>query len=373
MPKLSFTFIALVGLAAGCSGQAEIASIAVAHIAPATRLDPISNQQAQRGILLAVEEANKNDGLGAGRRVKVLQPDCPPDPQSVRAAATRLATIDKVIAFIGGADPILVEAMAQVAESAKLPVVAPTGAFRQRNEFVFHTGNAPPSQGELLARFGEKEFPERPVAIIVNAGPDIAEYSQPLASAFARELQKSGGKPSSEWTFQTVNDRKELLSRIEFNDRQVAFLAGTIDDMEALRIDQALERIPILAGIPDGAVAPLTRAGLKQAVLLATAFHAGEPQSQEFVRKFEARFGQLPDVHAALAYDSARLLFDALRNSTDTDGAKVRDALAGIRHFDSVTGKTTIEADRWTRRLMYVVRIEKGDAKVVATVEAPRP
>ena len=49
---------------------------------------------------------------------------------------------------------------------------------------------------------------------------------------------------------------------------------------------------------------------------------------------------------AALGYDSAMVLADAMKRAGTTDGAKVRDALAATKDFQGVTGKTTIDADR---------------------------
>jgi len=59
------------------------------------------------------------------------------------------------------------------------------------------------------------------------------------------------------------------------------------------------------------------------------------------------RYGNLaPDAHAALAYDGARILFDAIVRAGTTDGAKVRDALAQTKDFNGVTGMISMDANR---------------------------
>ena len=45
---------------------------------------------------------------------------------------------------------------------------------------------------------------------------------------------------------------------------------------------------------------------------------------------------------AALGYDSAMILADAIKRAGTTDGPKVRDALAATKNFAGVTGNTTI-------------------------------
>src|SRR5689334_17460551 len=71
------------------------------------------------------------------------------------------------------------------------------------------------------------------------------------------------------------------------------------------------------------------------------------PAVQMFVQQYKQRYGNvLPDAHAALAYDAARVLFDALQRAGTTEGAKLRDALAQTKNFGGVTGIITMDADR---------------------------
>jgi hypothetical protein len=49
---------------------------------------------------------------------------------------------------------------------------------------------------------------------------------------------------------------------------------------------------------------------------------------------------------AALAFDAARVLFDAIRRANSTDPRKIRDALAQTKNYPGVTGRINIDADR---------------------------
>ena len=63
------------------------------------------------------------------------------------------------------------------------------------------------------------------------------------------------------------------------------------------------------------------------------------PAVQKFVNDYKAKYGQLPDALAALAYDAARILADAMtaRRARPT-ATKVRDAIAATKDFPGVTG-----------------------------------
>ena len=69
---------------------------------------------------------------------------------------------------------------------------------------------------------------------------------------------------------------------------------------------------------------------------------AGSPKGKEFVEAYKKRYGgKVPDAMAALGYDSASLLFDAIKRAGGTDGQKLRDALAATKDFEAATGKIT--------------------------------
>jgi branched-chain amino acid transport system substrate-binding protein len=69
-----------------------------------------------------------------------------------------------------------------------------------------------------------------------------------------------------------------------------------------------------------------------------------------------------------LGYDTAQILFDAIRRSNSTDPAKVRDALAQTKDFPGVTGKITIDQDRNAVKPAVVLRVQDGKLEYVETV-----
>src|SRR5262249_51762187 len=89
-----------------------------------------------------------------------------------------------------------------------------------------------------------------------------------------------------------------------------------------------------------------------------------ESRVPEFVKSFEERFGKPPGVHAALAYDGARLLFDALRRAQTWNGARLRDELAKTDNFESLTGPLSFASNQIVRRTVLLVRLN-GTAIVV--------
>ena len=77
---------------------------------------------------------------------------------------------------------------------------------------------------------------------------------------------------------------------------------------------------------------------------------------------YKQRYGNLlPDAHAALAYDAARLLFDALARIGSTDSDKLREALAQTKNFHGVTGVISMDADRNAVKPAVVLKLQDAE------------
>jgi branched-chain amino acid transport system substrate-binding protein len=93
------------------------------------------------------------------------------------------------------------------------------------------------------------------------------------------------------------------------------------------------------------------------------------PAVQKFVADFRKRFNETPDALAALGYDAARILADAMTRAGSTSGDKVRDALAATKDFQGVTGKITINSERNAVKPAVVLKIENGKFVYVDTIK----
>ena len=73
---------------------------------------------------------------------------------------------------------------------------------------------------------------------------------------------------------------------------------------------------------------------------------------------------------AALGYDTAGILADALKRAGSTDGQPLRDALATTSNYEGVTGKISIDPKRNARKDAVVLKIEGGKFHYYRTVSA---
>ena len=92
------------------------------------------------------------------------------------------------------------------------------------------------------------------------------------------------------------------------------------------------------------------------------------PVVQEFVARYRATYGSVPDSMAVLGYDAARVAIEAMDHAKDLTGPALRDAIEQTKGFRGVSGVITLDADHNPVKPAVVVAIEKNKAKYAATI-----
>jgi branched-chain amino acid transport system substrate-binding protein len=87
------------------------------------------------------------------------------------------------------------------------------------------------------------------------------------------------------------------------------------------------------------------------------------PEIQNFVKAYQAKFSVPPDSLAALAYDAAKVLADAIRRAGGTDSAKLKDAINATKDFKGVTGSITLDANRNAVKPAVVLELNPAENK----------
>ena len=84
------------------------------------------------------------------------------------------------------------------------------------------------------------------------------------------------------------------------------------------------------------------------------------PEVQEFLKKYQAEYGKTPDSMAALGYDAANLLFDAMARAPSMNGKDLAKAVADTKDFKAVTGTITLDEHRNASKPAVVIEIRGG-------------
>ena len=321
-------------------------------------------QSAINGVLMAASEVNQAGGIG-GRQIDVVIEDDKGSPEEAARLTAKLIDQDKVTAIIAGGTSGNSRAAGPKAQASRIPLISPSStdpAVTQTGNYIFRACFVDTFQGEVMASFAVNTLRARKAAILFDFN---SPYSKGLTDYFKLSFGRLGGTIASEQTYtQGDADFKGQLSTIRSAEPDVIYIPGYYGDV-ALIVKQARMiglTQPLLGG--DGWDAPeLWQLGgdALNGAYISTHYSADNPSPaiQQFVDMYTQRYcNLLPDAHAALANDAARLLFESIARTGSTDGDKLRDALAQTKNFNGVTGVISMDADRNAVKPAVVLKLQ---------------
>jgi branched-chain amino acid transport system substrate-binding protein len=88
------------------------------------------------------------------------------------------------------------------------------------------------------------------------------------------------------------------------------------------------------------------------------------------VEKYKGRYGQTPDALAALGYDAAHVLADALKRAKSPKGSDLRDGIASTKDLLGVTGNITLGPDRNPiNKKIVIEEVKNGQLTLRKTID----
>lgn len=362
---LAFTATTAVLSAADTIKFGEFASL--------TGKEATFGQMSHNGTRLAVEELNAAGGL-LGKKIELICEDNQSKAGDSATVVRKLISRDKVVAVLGEVASSRSLEAAPICQQNKIPMISPSSTnpkVTETGDYIFRVCFIDPFQGTVMANFATKTLKLKNVAVLTDLKSD---YSVGLAKFFKERFTANGGKIAADRTFSGGDkDFRAQLTALRAAKPDGIFLPGyyTEAGLIARQAQQLGITVPIFGG--DGwESSKLVEIGGKamEGKYFSTHFSPEEKSDavDNFVKKFKAKFNEAPDAMAALGYDSALLLADAIRRAGSTDGAKVRDALAATKGFSGVTGKTTLDAQRNASKPAVIITVKGGQFKFVETV-----
>jgi len=367
----------------GAAAGSEGGEILIGEYSSLSGSEATFGDSTHKGIILAVEEINAAGGV-KGRKIKVITEDTQSKPEEAANAVTKLISQDNVVAIIGEVASSSSLAAAPIAQTNKVPMITPSStnpSVTEKGDYIFRMCFIDPYQGEAMAKYlagtGVKK-----AAILIDVKSD---YSTGLAKFFRETFVANGGKIVATGSYSKGdNDFRAQLTSIKATNPEVIFVPGYYNDIGQIAIqarDLGITQ-PLVGG--DGWESPkLIEIGGKslEGGYYSNHYYANDPAPvvRDFVRKFEARYKEKPDAMAALAYDSVRVLAEAMMRADKLEGASLRDAIAQTKGFVGVTGTITLGPDRNPiAKKLVIMEVKNGAFELKATVDpagesAPAP
>ncbi|HKR65502.1 MAG TPA: ABC transporter substrate-binding protein [Thermoanaerobaculia bacterium] len=327
------------------------------------------------GIKLAVDEINAAGGVN-GRMLKVLTEDDQSKPEEAASAVTKLISQNNVIAVLGEVASSNSLAAAPICQQNKVPMITPSSTnptVTEKGDYIFRMCFLDDYQGGTMARYLHNTLGIKKVAVLIDSKSD---YSTGLAKYFSDAFKAAGGTVVATQSYaKGDSDFKSQLTAIKAASPEVIYVPGYYNDIGQIAIqarDLGMQQ-PLAGG--DGWESPkLIEIGGKalEGCFYSNHYFAGDPEPtvRQFVEKYKQANSATPDALAALAYDAARVLADAIKRAGKTDGPALRDAIAATKGFPGVTGTINLGADRNPQgKKLVIVEVKGGQLSLKASVD----
>ena len=285
--------------------------------------------------------------------------------ETARGALRALVEEAQVIAVIGPLLSQTAEELAPLADELAVPVVSPfarDSRFPQLSPYAFRNSLTDATQGRLLASYATQELGRQRFAILY---PDDA-YGTALADHFGAAIAEHDGRVVARAAYAPdAPDLASAVQRIRAETYDALLVPDYADNIARLAPELAFDTaagVQLLGtdGWNDPEITTIA-AGAVDGSIFVDGFFPGSPVRHvaAFVNGYRDRYGTVPDLVAAQAFDTltmcARVLSGGVRTRPD-----MRRGLARIRDFPGVSGVTSMNIDGDAEKVLYVLSVRQG-------------
>ncbi|RJQ49610.1 MAG: ABC transporter substrate-binding protein [Desulfobacteraceae bacterium] len=351
-----FSIVLVPMLFASVSLGADI--IAIGINAPITGDIPKVGEGTKYAAQMWLEDIKAAGGLEVGGKkyeIELIIEDNESKAESAVKANTKLITEDEVLAIVGPQASKQAVPAGEVANNYQTPMISPWSTNPNTTKdrpYVFRACFLDPFQGPVVAKFVKEEFGFKKAGVLYDVASD---YPKGLAEYFKKaweDLNGAGSVVAYESFTTKDTDFSSQLTKIISSGAEFLFTPQYYNEV-ALIVQQAHQlgwKKPIVGSDSWGSAETVKLCGSEcNGSFFSTHYAAAGAKgaTKEFIDRYKAKYGYVPDDVAALTWDSMRLVQTAIQNSGKLSGdikkdrQGVRDSLAKIKEFDGITGKMT--------------------------------
>ncbi|MEA3395942.1 MAG: ABC transporter substrate-binding protein [Chloroflexota bacterium] len=287
-----------------------------------------------------------NEARAAGWEIETVLGDTKCDAQEAANVGNKAVTQDKVHYILGAVCSSASIPISQITNPAGVLQISPTSTNPQvtinedgsNKEYIFRACFLDPFQGEVNAAFAIRDLGAKKAAVLYDVGND---YVKGLAEYYKASFEDLGGEvPVFEAYTKEDTDFSALLTKVAEANVDVLFLPDYYNKVNVIAKQAKEKGITAVMQGGDGWDSPLLDLEAVDGGYHSNHYSPADPRPvvQDFVANYTAEYGAAPDALAALAYDAARVLLQAISEAGVDDAAVVKDALQDIR-YEGVAGE----------------------------------
>jgi branched-chain amino acid transport system substrate-binding protein len=374
MLKKVFALLILASVLLSACGGAAVPTIKIGINAPITGDIPKVGEGTKFAAEMWLEDIGGELTIGGTTYpVELVVEDNESKGESAAAVNTKLITQDEVLVIVGPQSSKQAVPAGGVANDLETPMISPWStnpATTLDRPWVFRTPFLDPFQGPVVANFVSEEFGFTKAAVLYDIASD---YPKGLAEFFKsawEELHGAGSVVAYE-SFTTGDaDFSAQLTKIKDSGAEFLFTPQYYNEV-ALIVQQAHElgfNQPIVGSDSWGSAETVNLCGEDCYGLFFSTHYAAEGATgatKAFIDAYNAKYGYVPDDVGALTWDSLNIVKQAMESCGEitgdlaTDRTCIRDAMAGIKDFEGITGTMTFTEEGDPIKCAVIVRISE--------------
>jgi branched-chain amino acid transport system substrate-binding protein len=307
-------------------------------------------QNQHRGYNLCAKHVNEKGGV-LGRKIEFVLYDDQSQPATGVRVYEKLITQDKVDVVLGPYSSAITEAVANVNEKYKLPMVAPmastTSIFKKGRKYIFMVQSAAEVYLEGLIDVAVK----RGLKTLALINEDTL-FPKATVQGSIELAKKKGLQVVFVEAYPKGNtDFSAILTKIRAANPDVLGAATYFDD--ALAITRQMRELnvnPKMYGVTVGGDLPKFYEQLGKNAEFVYGATQWEPElpypgSKEFVEGHKKEFpGADLSYHSAGGYAGCQIIVEAIRQAGSLDGDRIRETILKM-NFDTAYGGFKVDQD----------------------------
>ncbi|MFN8482400.1 MAG: ABC transporter substrate-binding protein [Anaerolineae bacterium] len=303
----------------------------------------------KQGFQLALDEINAAGGI-KGKPVELIYEDSQSDPKQTPAIAQKFVADNRILAVIGDFSSPASMAASPIYNQAGVVQLGITNShpkFTDTGEYIFGTSRSQLDDAPTLAEYGITGLGGKRLAVF-HLNTDWGKVTYDLFTQKAKQL--GAEIVDTEPYLPTEKDFRSALTKARDAKPDLLVLISYYND-GALIARQAADVNLDTPKLAVGSVysPKFIELGGKavEGVYTQSGFFPGDkrPEVQEFVKKYQAKYGELPDQFAAQAYDGVKVLAAAV-DKAGFDRKALRETLTKLETPSVAYGKIVFGPDR---------------------------
>lgn len=346
-----FVLLCLAALADCQPGKPTGTPVKIGLIAPLSGPLAASGEAIQRGMLLAMEEINREGGV-LGRPLLLVTRDVQNDGKAGVVALRELHREHSIVGVFGGIFSPVMLAQLDAIHELRIPLINPWGSVtgitkNGRNpNYAFRVSVSDEYADEFLVRYALEVIGSRRPGIIA----DTTAWGDSNVAGLKEWLARLGMSPVGIERFdQGDTNMSRQLDRLHSAGADALLMVANAPEGAAIARGMATLgwKVQLVShwGISGGRFVELAGAENADGVMTLQTYSFFGPLSakgEAVLQSYHARFGTrrveeiLAPVGVAHGYDGVHLLARAIRKAGGTDGAKIRSALEHLEPYDGL-------------------------------------